>query len=54
MDKLIVQCQLESEPKWLDFEDDEASIKLDLADMILDKLAIEVTEFLHKKSDNRR
>ena len=39
----------ENEHTWIDYEDDDTFIKLDLADMVLDVLSQELAQFLYVK-----
>lgn len=40
---------VESEHQWLNYEFEEAQVKIDLSDMILEHLVEEVAVFLNKK-----
>lgn len=37
------------EQEWLDYEIEDTQVRFDLADMILDELADEITQFLSEK-----
>ncbi len=39
----------DNEQKWVDYEDEDTQVKFDLADMVLDVLASEVSDFLYRK-----
>ena len=41
---------VEQEHHWLNFEFEESKVKLDLADAVLDKLILEMAEFLNEKA----
>jgi hypothetical protein len=44
---LAYDVEKEDKDKWLDYENEESQIKLDLADIILDKLVGEVVDILN-------
>ena len=46
---LMVRELEDNEQKWLDYEDEDTQVKFDLADMVLDVLASEVSDFLYRK-----
>lgn len=46
---LMVKELEDNEQKWLDYEDEDTQVKFDLADMVLDVLASEVSDFLYRK-----
>ena len=47
---LMIKETQENEEKWIDYEDEDTQVKFDLADMILDVLASEVSQYLFTKS----
>jgi hypothetical protein len=36
----------ESEPRWVDYEDEDTQVKFDLADMVLEQLAAELAQLM--------
>lgn len=36
----------ENEQKWIDYENEDAQVKIDLADQILDHLSVELAEIM--------
>ena len=42
----------ENDALWVDYEMEDAQVKFDLADMILEHLAGEIAEFMQAKSGN--
>ena len=47
---LMVKDLEENEHVWVDYEDEDTMVKLDVADMVLDVLSAELAQFLHMKS----
>jgi hypothetical protein len=48
---LLAREMIENEPKWLNYEFEEAQVKIDIGDMILEQLVTETINILHQKID---
>lgn len=49
---LAYEIEKEDTERWLDYENEESQIRLDLADIILDKLVEETIDILHSNEVN--
>jgi len=48
---MLAREMIETEPKWLQYEFEEAQVKIDIGDMILEQMVTETIGFLQEKSD---
>lgn len=49
---LLAREMIENEPKWLCYEFEEAQVKIDVGDMILEQMVTEAIAFLNAKANN--
>lgn len=47
LSKMLTQEILENDQVWVDYEAEEAQVKIDIADMILEQIMTEIEDFLH-------
>jgi hypothetical protein len=47
LSKMLTQEILENDQVWVDYEAEEAQVKIDIADMILEQIMAEIEDFLH-------
>lgn len=47
LSKMLTQEILENDQVWVDYEAEEAQVKIDIADMILEQIMSEIEDFLH-------
>jgi len=46
---LLAQEVIDNEDMWINYEQEETEVKIDLADMVLEHLVGEITDFISKK-----
>lgn len=51
---LLAREMIENEPKWLNYEFEEAQVKIDIGDMILEQLVTETINILNEKKGGNR
>lgn len=48
---MLAREMIETEPKWLQYEFEEAQVKIDIGDMILEQMVTETIGFLQEKTN---
>ena len=52
--QLLAREMIETEPKWLNYEFEQAQVKIDIGDMILEQLVNETISILNQQPVNQR